>query len=348
MNITLNRLDPNLPDPVESRRRAAGRMVRFAYATIVFSVLGFFVIYFGAPLVFLGGPGTVNSPRHVVSLPFIVQVTRMDVAPGAAVKAGDEIGEVRSPEQDNIVATYKRALAELSGRIAELRVKGRVAQESLEAGRAYLRLTEEAVADVEKTAVGTMTYRLDLFRERALARKMVVSNEAEVAEAITQLSELDESRGQLRDSLGQVERSFAQGRVSAPIAGIIATNAARVGQSLIAGTPFAEILDSSDVFVDWHVPNARLFDPKVGNDVFVLFGTRRIKGKITEILPVSDVYAGTRQALVGDRHATQIARIRFGPDASPPALNSTVDVHMYYSEAARRLAGRLVSLLGLH
>src|SRR5215831_6257772 len=106
MDVTINRLDPNVPDPVESRRRAAGRLVRFAYATVVFGVLGFFVIYFGAPFVYLGGPGTVTAPRHVVSLPFTVQVTQMKLVPGATVKAGEEIAEVISPEQDNIVATY--------------------------------------------------------------------------------------------------------------------------------------------------------------------------------------------------------------------------------------------------
>jgi HlyD family secretion protein len=56
MNVTINRLDPNVPDPVESRRRAAGRLVRIAYATAVFGVVGFFVIYFGAPFVFLRVP----------------------------------------------------------------------------------------------------------------------------------------------------------------------------------------------------------------------------------------------------------------------------------------------------
>ena len=109
MNIPINRLDPNLPDPVESRRRAAGRVVRFAYAIIVFGVLGFFIVYFGAPLVYLGGPGTVSAPRHVVSLPYTVQVTKMNLVPGATVKAGDEIAQVLSPEQDSIVATYMRA-----------------------------------------------------------------------------------------------------------------------------------------------------------------------------------------------------------------------------------------------
>ena len=48
MNVMLNRLDPHLPDPVESRRRAAGRLVRIAYATVVFGVLAFFVVYFGS------------------------------------------------------------------------------------------------------------------------------------------------------------------------------------------------------------------------------------------------------------------------------------------------------------
>ena len=64
MNVKINRLDPNVPDPIESRRRAAGRLVRFTYGATVFGILAFFVVYFGAPLVFLSGPGTVTAPRY--------------------------------------------------------------------------------------------------------------------------------------------------------------------------------------------------------------------------------------------------------------------------------------------
>jgi HlyD family secretion protein len=135
MNVTINRLDPNVPDPVESRRRAAGRFVRFAYAVIVFGVLGFFIIYFGAPFVYLGGPGTVSSPRYEVSPPYTVQVRKVNVVPGATVKAGEEIAQVISPEQESIVATYMQALADINGRTAELRIKARVAQDVLEAAR---------------------------------------------------------------------------------------------------------------------------------------------------------------------------------------------------------------------
>jgi multidrug resistance efflux pump len=347
MNLMLKRLDPHVPDPVESRRRAAGRMVRVAYATIVFGVLAFFVIYFGRPLVYLSGPGVVSAPRYVVSLPYVVQISHMNVTPGSTVAVGEEIGRVQSPQQEGVVATYMRALAEIVGREADLRVKARVAKESIESARAYLRLTEEAIERIEGSHASSVTFRVGIYRERALARKNLVSLEAEVAEATVQLASLGEVRRELRERLDAVERQFADGRISAPTAGVISTNLAHLGQALVAGTAIAEILDPEDVFVDWYIPNARFRNPRVGYDVVVLFGNRRVSGKIVEILPVSDVYA-KQPTLTGDRAATQIARVRFSPGESPPPLSSTVDVRMYYSDFVSRAAARLVKLVGLH
>jgi multidrug resistance efflux pump len=189
---------------------------------------------------------------------------------------------------------------------------------------------------------------MEVLRERAAARKAVVSQEAEVAESTVQLASLDEFIQQLRGRLDEVERHFGRGKVFAPIAGIVSTGLAHVGQSLPAGTPIAEILDSTDIYVDWYIPNERLIDPKVGKEVSVLFGNRRIPGKIAEILPVSGVYAGTQQLLTGNRPATQIARIRFDAAALPPPLNSTVDVRMHYSDFSARVANVLVRLFGLY
>ena len=353
MDVTLNRLDPNVPDPVESRRRAAGRLVRIAYATVVFGVVAFFIVYFGAPFVFLGGPGTVSSPRYVVSLPYTVQVEKMKLVPGATVRSGEEIAEVISPEQDSIVATYMRALADLAGRTAELRIKSRVAQESLETARSYLRLTEQAAERID-AAAGTslagasLTFRVEILRERASAQRAVVSQEAEVAESTVQLASLDQFLQQLHRRLDEVEQHFDKGKVFAPITGIVSTGLAHVGQSLVAGTPIAEILDPTDIFVDWYIPNARLFEPEVGSEVLVLFGNRHLSGKIAQILPVSGVYAGTQQLqlLARDRPATQIARIRFDPDATPPPLNSTVEVQMYYIGLFGRIADRVIHFSG--
>ena len=347
MNVMLNRLDPHLPDPVESRRRAAGRLVRIAYSTVVFGLLAFFVIYFGRPLVYLGGPGVVSSPRFVVSLPYVVQVSHMNVTPGTVMQAGEEIGRVRSPQQDSIVATYMRALADIAGRMADLRIKARVAQDSLESARSYLQLTEKGADHVEGSGVGSLTFRIEMLRERAAARKAVVSYEAEASEATTQIASLNEIYKEVREHLEEVERSFAGGRIFAPVAGIVSTNLAHRGQSLAEGTPIAEILDQSDIFIDWYIPNERFRDPKVGNEVLVLFGNRRIPGQIVEVLPVSAVYAIRQQSIARERVSTQIARVRFDPGTAPPPLNSTVHVHMHYTDLASRTAAGLVSLFGL-
>ena len=271
----------------------------------------------------------------------------MNLAPGATVKAGEQIGQVLSPEQDSIVATYMRALADIAGRTAELRIRARVARDSLEAAHAYLRVTEEAVKRIDAASTGTVTFRMDVLRERASAGKAVVSQEAEVAESATQLASLDEFIKTLRARLNEVEGQFGHGRVFAPIAGIVSTGLANAGQSLVAGTPVAEILDPTDIFVDWYIPNERLINPKVGNEVLVLFGNRRISGRIAQILPVSGVFAGTQQLLVRDRPATQIGRIRFDPATVPPPLNSTVYIHMHYSNFSARVGDVLIRLFGL-
>jgi HlyD family secretion protein len=345
--IAINRLDPNVPDPVESRRRAAGRMVRFAYGATVFGVLAFFVVYFGAPLVFLSGPGVVTAPRYVVSVPHVVQVQTIGVAPGAVVKAGQEIATVISPQVDGILATYMNSLADIAVREAELRVKLRVAQDTLAAARSYLELTQQTIAQIEKTQAASLTYRVDMYRERAQAQRTVVSQEAEISEATSQLATLDDFSRRIRDHMDTVERTFAGGKVFAPIAGVVSTNIAYAGQSLVAGAPIAEVLDPTDIFVDWYIPNERLASPRIDDQVMVLFGNRRIPGAIVDILPVSDVYAGRQPQMGRDRQATQIARIRFGQGASPPPLNSTVYVHLYYTRLAARIADSLIRLLGL-
>jgi hypothetical protein len=55
-----------------------------------------------------------------------------------------------------------------------------------------------------------------------------------------------------------------------------------------------------------------------------------------------------QQVLTRDRPATQIARIRFDPNTSPPPLNSTVDVRLHYTEFSARIAGMLIRFFGLY
>jgi HlyD family secretion protein len=347
MNVTVNRLDPNLPDPVESRRRGAGRLVRIVYAVIVFGVLAFLVIYFGRQFVYLSGPGIVSSPIFVVSVPYTAQVREVNVTRGASVTAGQEIARIWSPQQDDIAATYMRALAEVNTRSAELRIRSQTAERSMEAARSYLKVTEEATNLVEDSAIASVTFRMEMLREHALAQKTVAAQEAEIEEVATQLETLDGFAAQLQHRLDELQVNFAGGRLHAPISGIIASLPAGTGQSVVAGTPIAEIRDPTNIYVDWYIPNQRLMDPEVGKAVYVVFGNWRIQGTIEEVLPVSEAFGASQLTIGSPREATQIARIRMAEGVTPPAFNTTVQVRMYYTRFMADVASFLVNVLGL-
>ncbi len=151
----------------------------------------------------------------------------------------------------------------------------------------------------------------------------------------------------MQTHLDEIERTFAGGRLRAPISGIVSPRAARVGESVMAGTPVAEIMDSTDIFVDWYIPNARFADPQVGGNVYVLFGNWRFAGTITEVLPLSDIFAGAQTSAIRERASTQIARARFGTGTAPPPLNSAVYVHMIYTDFLDRVAGVFLRVFGL-
>jgi len=210
-------------------------------------------------------------------------------------------------------------------------------------------VTEEAVNRVvEASGAATTAFRMEVFRERAVARKALVSLEAEVAEAATQLASLDGLSRRIRERIDEVERNFSGGRIVAPIAGVIPTQPARTGQSVLAGAPIAEIRDPGDVYVYWYIPNERFVDPRVGREVVVLFGNWRIFGTIIEIMPISDADHAVQAGFARERVNTQIARIRLHPGEDPPAFNSTVHVRMYYTGVAAGVFAFVQRVFGLH
>lgn len=350
MNVQITRIRPDLPDPVESRRSGAGRFVRIVYALCVFAVLGFFIVRFGSPLVFLSGPGIVAARSDVVSLPYTVQVVRVDVKPGAKVEAGQLLAQVRSPQVGETLSNFTRALGEVTGREAELRVKARIAQNSLDAARSRLRVAEDTLRRLEANAGGdsvSLVYRTEVYRERSLALQGVAALEAEAAEAESQLLVLAGTRQRIQNYLERAEREFDEGRVLARESGIVSVDLAKVGATVLAGAPIAEIYQSEDIYVDWYIPSYHFLDPEPGAKVFVVAGKSRINGTISELLPLSANFDAKRSSILSEPLSGQVARIRLEPGSEPPILNATVEVRMYYSETIRQLAEGLARLLGV-
>ena len=200
---------------------------------------------------------------------------------------------------------------------------------------------------IDAMATATVTFRMEVLREHASARKAVVSQEAEVAESTVQLASLDEFIQQLRSRLDEVERHFGQGRVFAPTAESFRQ------VSRMSGSRWWRALRSPRSSIrpisSWTgtFPMRACSIPEVGSEVLCCSAT----GGFPERSPKSCRFpvctpGRSRQLLARDRPATQIARIRFDPDASPPPLNSTVDVHMHYTGLSARIADGSGPFLG--
>ena len=251
----------------------------------------------------------------------------MKVTRGARVNAGQEIGEVWSPQLDDTVATYMRALAEVNARSAELRIKARAARESLEASRSYLRVTEEATQpsrhvndrkpDVShRDAAGTRT-----------GSKTVVAQEAEIEEASVQLASLDEfgepapstsrwSGAQFRrwqdcgaDRRDRLECSCARRAVGGG------------GHAHRRDPEFERCVRQSGTSPMSASP-IRRWEGRLSS----CSGEGAWKERSPRSCPFPISTAGRNRQSFVTPIATQIARVRFGPNAVPPALKSTVYV----------------------
>ena len=144
-----------------------------------------------------------------------------------------------------------------------------------------------------------------------------------------------------------VERSFAGGKVFAPIAGVVATNVAYVGQSLWLArqSPRSSIQPTSSSTGTsptrgWSTPGTMIRS-------WWYSATGEFPAQSVDILPVSDIYAGRQPRFGRDRQATQIARIRFNEDAHAPPLNSTVTFTCTTQASSPATAERLIWLFGL-
>ena len=161
--------------PVENRRRAAGRFVRIAYAAIVYGVIGFFVAYFGAPFVFLSGPGTVSSASlcNFASLCGTGQRDEACARRHGQGRRGDRTGALAGARQ------HRRNLYACNGGHrwphGGIAHQGAGREKILEAVRCYLHVTEEAVQRLDTMTAATVTFRMEVLREHASARKSVIS-----------------------------------------------------------------------------------------------------------------------------------------------------------------------------
>lgn len=323
-------MSEQLPDSVSSRRSRAGRVLRFLYSSIVIGLGLFLGWQLVKPMIFTQSSGAVVAPYYVVSTPFVARITELTVKPGDRVQKDQVVAVVRSPEIDSLRANLLSAVAEQINKEADLRIRLRVAKSSLEPARNRVAAADEC-ADMVKLHPNDVTtvFRGQVLRECAQAAAELAQIEAIIEEAYEQIEAVRQARERIQELQDFVDRAFNDGKQLSPNNGIVAGQTANPGQSVTAGTSIVEIYDPTALYVQWVLAANRLIQPDIGAPVYVLDGSRVMRGTIKEVYAIAE-QAQEGVTVFSKIRSGQLVRIELANNEDYPAYMTDVEVRYLY------------------
>jgi len=343
MRMPMDRSLPLAPHPVRARRARSGLLVRLVYGAGVLAVASYFAWYFGREFLFLEGAGTVTAPVYDVSTAYLSQVVHMNVASGVAVEKGDLIATLKSPQIEREVDDLDRLLVEQSQKEADLKIRLRVSAATVDLLRKNVELADEAFSrlDPSNSGVTSLSYRMDVYRERSAAGLQLAQAEAEAAEVRKQLDLFAANRRDIRIRKHELLAAFDEGHVKAQVDGIIGTDVVHVGEVIKPGDRIAEIYDVSEAYILWHLPPFSLREPQVAEEVYVHYGSEVLPAYVYEIQQIAQQAPGINQSLLREKPQQQVVLVRPMPGQRQLPINAQVTVRMNYSDLLEAMASRL-------
>lgn len=339
-----------IDDPVKARRSAAGGIVRMAYAVLIIGlgvVLGWIMI---KPAIYTQSPGRVMAPAYMISTPYNARVVNIMVQPGQRVRAGQTVATVRSPEIDALLANLSGALAAQTDAMTQFRIRRAVAEATLPAARARETSASRNVRKLgEDGCAGSSVFCAEIIREEAMAAVMLAQTEAEANVITTEMRELVEAKHRVESIYDQVVMTYNSGNQTTPVTGVVSAKVARRGQSVGPGDAIVEVLDDSQPYVQWVMDSARFRQPQAGDPIYVLSGQRVMRGRVSELLSVSDAAVASK-SLFRPPESGQLVLVKIDPGLAYPPMLAQVEVRYNYwrfMDAAVELYVVMMEKLGI-
>lgn len=336
MDKYLDRPQPDLPlapHPVRGRRARSGLLVRVIYGLGVLAVGLYFAWYFGRSLLFLEGAGFVTAPLYDLSTPYLSQVVHMNVTPGIEVEEGDLIATLTSPQLDKEVNELDAILIEQREKEADLKIRLSVAEATLDNARKNVELTEEAARRLDPSGAGitSLSYRMDVYRERSQAHLQLAQAEAEAREVKVQLDLFSSNRHDIRIKQHALLAAFDDGRIKAPVSGLVGNELVHTGEVIKPGDRIAEIYDTSERYILWHLPAFSLREPQVAEVVYVHYGSKILPAYVYEIQQIAQQAPAVNQSVLREKPQQQVVLVKLMNENVKLPINAQVTVRMNYS-----------------
>jgi multidrug efflux pump subunit AcrA (membrane-fusion protein) len=240
-------------------------------------------------------------------------VQKFYVNRGDHVKAGQMVAELENRDLTAAAAEGKGAIAQAD---ANLRAtEGATVPDSIVKAQTDLDSAREARDNTKKV----LDSREQLFRQGALAHRLVDESQLAYAQALSQFRAAEEHlktlqmigrETQIQGAAAQVESAkahyeslqaqVAYSRVSSPIAGIVADRPINVGEMANPGAPIITSVDISRVVARVNIPQVDASVVKIGQTATITQpgGTEQHEGKVTVVSPAADANTTTVQVWI--------------------------------------------------
>ncbi len=311
------------PDNLVNQVRAGGKdLGRRIYLWTVVALCGFLALQVIGPWVFLDAEGLVNRDRNVIAAEFTARVAQLNVQPGDRVSKGMELAVLHSRELIDALAENQRRRSTLMSRDSQ--VTGRITTIDQTLPNATER--RKRAASFEAKIASLAARNLTTLPRQSEAQKELYEAQKEETTLKTERVALENERENIRKArfetdreFESLDRSYNNGRVIAPLAGIVGPKVPSPGTVIRTGDPFLDVYNG-DLHALAYLPTGRLYSIQNGDLVFVTDGQTRSVGRVQRIEEVTDSLPGEFQTNFQVKDRKQVIRIAFDVEPAFPLL----------------------------
>jgi multidrug resistance efflux pump len=307
------------PDNLKNQVRAGGQsFARRLYLYCVVGLLGIVAWTFTGHWFFLDAEGLVTKERTVVAPDYAARVVAVHVKPGDAVTAGQLLATLHSREITDTIAELvarrsgiESREAQVAGRIDTIR---QLLPRAAERRRRAME-TQQQLAALNRRGLTTGPRIQETERATYEAEREESSLASELGALVSELKNLNGTLAQMDQIIGQAQRSYSDGRVTAQHEGVIGARAPSLGQVVKSGEPLFDLY-RGEMFVLAYMPIGRLYSIGADDPVRVSDGQTSFPGRVDRIKAVTDALPPEFQANFRSQDRQQLFSIAF--DEPPP------------------------------
>lgn len=314
--------------PVNEPRSRRLALIRWVYLSIVFALALWLGNFMYGDRLFLRSEGLVLGDTAVIAAEFPVTVKELLVREGESVRVGKIAAIVSS---QNVAETIARLAADVAARVirqSELRIRSDV----IDAMIPVAEHRQQFASGARKEFESLLNRRYLALNQHATALEneyhgiqdlQTLKSERRIVDS--ELRTLESALADAQSAIADLRRIYDDGRLAAPMDGVVTRLVASKGSVVRAGEPIIE-LSGDHRFVLAYVPTGALYSVEEGDEVTISSGMQVAHGKIVRVEPFAAALPREFQRAFTPVERQQVIRIEFLSGETPPPLFSKVTV----------------------